>query len=182
MINICVLSYGRTGGTTFCNWLSKELNKKYIHEPFNQNHSKNYENINLSNNNFIIKLEPERLESIKGDKITIGLIRENIEDCAISHLHASETNSWHSPYVLTDNWIIFNKDKIDIISERILEQNNKIQNMDYDIILTYEGLFEKKIDIPKICKFLNIENPKYIDIMDESKKYRKNLNYIRPLI
>ena len=182
-MNICVLSYGRTGGTTFCNWLSKELNKKYIHEPFNPNHLKAFKNINLSKyDDFIIKLEPEQLEYIKGEKITIGIIRENIEDCAISHLQAVETNRWHSPYVVTNDWIELNKNKLDTISERILTQNNNIKNMKYDIVLTYEGLFINKLDISKICEFLNIKNPKYINYINESNKYRKNLNYIRPLI
>jgi hypothetical protein len=181
-MNICVLSYGRTGGTAFCNWLSKELKKTYIHEPFNPNHLERYQNINLSDNDFIIKLEPEQIEGIKGKKIIIGLIRENIEDCAISHLYASETNIWHLPYVVTNDWITSNRSKLDIVSERLLKQNDNIRNMKCDILLTYEGLFLNKLDVPKICKFLNIKNPSYINYINESGKYRKALNYKKPLI
>jgi hypothetical protein len=181
-MNICILSYGRTGGTTFCNWISKELSKEYIHEPYHPYNLEKYGNVDFSNSNFIIKMEPEHLENIKGEKITIGLIREDISNCAISHLHATETNNWHNPYSITENWIVFNKSKLEVISERISSENNKIRKMNYDITLTYEGLFENKTDIPKICNFLNIENPKHIEDMNVSRKYRKNLDYVKRLI
>jgi hypothetical protein len=188
-MNICILSYGRTGGTTFCRWLSKELDKKYIHEPFNKNHMREYEDNDLYNNdysidenNYVIKLQPEELYNIKGKKITIGLIRENTKDCAISHLNSIETNNWHRPYFITNDWINSNKNKINKLSEKILEENDRILNMKYDIVLTYEGLFINKLDIPKICEFLNIINPKYINYMNVMQKYRKTEPYKKPFI
>ena len=34
-MNICIIAYGRVGGTCFGEWLSREIDRKYIHEPFN---------------------------------------------------------------------------------------------------------------------------------------------------
>lgn len=181
-MNIYIVSYGRTGGTTFGNWLSKELNKRYIHEPYNPNHLNLYKNLDLSNNNFIIKLEPEQLENVKGDKIIIGLIRENIEECAISHLNAIQTKKYHNPYEISADWIVSNKKEIDELIERITHQNNVIKKMNYDILLTYEGIYETKNDIEAICKFLNIKTTKYLNMMDTKHRYRKYETYKQHLI
>ena len=181
-MNLCILSYGRTGGTTFCKWISKELDRIYIHEPFNKNHNWMYKNTNFLTDNCVIKLEPEDLDKILGDKITIGLIRKNVYNCAISNLKAIQTNKWHSPYKVDEDWLKKNEFEIEELSKKILKQNDKILNMKYDITLTYEGLFENKSDIPIICKFLNIKNLKYIQHMNESNKYRKNLEYKSHLI
>jgi hypothetical protein len=181
-MNICILSYGRTGGTTLGNWLSKELNKKYIHEPYNPNHFKLYENMNFYDKNFIIKLEPEHIQNVDGNKITIGLIRENEKNCAISHLNMNETKNYNKPYYVSDEWISLNQNKINQLIEKIQYQNNHIKKMNYDILLTYEGLYENKNDIIKICKFLNIQNTKYLGMMDSKNKYRKNEIFKKDLI
>ena len=39
-MNICIIAYSRVGGTCFGEWLSKEINRKYIQEPFHS-HSVN---------------------------------------------------------------------------------------------------------------------------------------------
>ena len=171
-MNIFIISYGRTGGTTFGKWLSLELGRRYIQEPFNQNHKELYKNIDYSQNKFVIKLEPEQIDLIKTDKKTIGLIRENTMDCAISHLAATYSNSWHSPYMVSNDWIESNKFELLKMESRIEEQNNKIKKMNYDILLTYENLYDTKSDFYKICDFFNIKNPKYKHLMDSKMKYR----------
>ena len=111
-MNVCVVCHSRVGGTSFGNWLSKELGLDYIHEPFNVNHTKVYKDIDYSENKFVIKLEPERLELIKTDKIIVGLIRENTLDCAISLVHALHSDKWHREYTITQCWIDDNIEEI----------------------------------------------------------------------
>jgi hypothetical protein len=171
-MNICVLSYGRTGGTTFCKWISYELDRKYIHEPFNKNHNSIYKNINFLTDEYVIKLEPEDLDKIPGDKIIIGMTRENVYDCAISHLKALQTNKWHSPYKVDDDWLKENKVELQELSKRITIQNFKIKQLKLNSIVSYEGLYETGEDIKKIENLLNIKTPKYPKQMDNSFKYR----------
>lgn len=171
-MNICIVTYSRTGGTSLGNWLSKELDMKYVHEPFNTNHNRIYENIDFSEGKHIIKLEPEHLNKIKGDKITIGLIRENSYDCAISVLKALQSNRWHSPYVVDDSWLEKNQIELESISKNITNQNFKIKQLKLDLMVSYEGLYETMEDIEKIQNLLEIEIPKHSGLMDKSLRYR----------
>lgn len=171
-MNICILSYSRVGGTSLGNWLSKEFDIKYIHEPFNENHKHIYKNINLLKNKYVIKLAPEDLNKISGDKITIGLIRENVYDCAISNLKALQSNRWHSPYIVDDFWLEKNKIELEEISKNVFNQNIKIKNLQLDIVVSYEGLYETGEDIKKIQNLLNIKALKYPELMNKSLKYR----------
>lgn len=172
-MNIFILSYGRNGGTSLGRWLSLELDRVYIHEPFNGNSFHIYKNIDYKKENYVIKLEPEQLHNIDGNKLVIGLIRENIKDCAISHLRASQSNIWNSYYTITNEWIDSNANNINKLCSRIENQNMHIKNMNCDILLTYENLYETKSDFYKICKFFNIKTPKYQHLMDSKMKYRK---------
>lgn len=171
-MNICILSYSRYGGTTFANWLSKEFNIKYIHEPFNKNHNSIYKNVDFLTDEYVIKLEPEDLNKIPGDKIVIGLIRENVYDCAISNLKALQTNRWHSPYVVDESWLQKNKIQLEELSKNIIIQNFKIKQLKLNSIVSYEGLYETGEDIKKIQNLLNIKIPKHSELMDKSLKYR----------
>lgn len=100
-MNICIIAYSRVGGTCFGEWLSKEINRKYIQEPFNS-HSVN-KKIDFKEGNFVIKLEPEQIDMIPNDNIKISIIRENTYECAISNLHSIKTNKWHSFYTKDDH-------------------------------------------------------------------------------
>jgi hypothetical protein len=171
-MNICILSYGRTGGTRFCEWINKELNRIYIHEPFNKTHNSIYKNINFLTDEYVIKLEPEDLDKIPGDKITIGLIRENVYDCAISHFKAIQTNRWHCPYKVDDDWLKKNKLKLEQLSKKITIQNFKMKQLKLNSIVSYEGLYETGEDIKKIQNLLNIKIPKHTYLMNKSFRYR----------
>jgi hypothetical protein len=171
-MNICILSYSRCGGTTFANWLAKEINIKYIHEPFNKKHNSIYKNINFLVDEYVIKLEPDHLDKIPGDKITIGLIRENVYDCAISNLKALQTNRWHSAYKVDNNWLKKNEIELKELSKNITIQNFKIKQLKLNSIVSYEGLYETGEDIKKIQNLLNIKILKYPELMDNSLKYR----------
>ena len=177
-MNICVVCYSRVGGTSFGKWLSLELNYTYIHEPFNQNHKELYKNIDYSQNKFVIKLEPEQLNLIKTDKKTIGLIRENTMDCAISLLHSLESNKWHREYNINQHWIDYNKKRLEEIELQIKNQNTNIKKMNTDILVTYEGIYDNRIDIPILERFFNIKNFSYISEYLNPKMRYRNRNKI----
>lgn len=177
-MNVCIVCYSRVGGTSFGKWLSLELNYTYIHEPFNQNHKELYKNIDYSQNKFVIKLEPEQIDLIKTDKKTIGLIRENTMDCAISLLHSLESDKWHREYNINQNWIDFNKKKLEEIEIQIKNQNTNIKKMNNDILVTYEGIYDTHSDIQKLQEFFNIKNFSYISGYLNPKMRYRNRNKI----
>jgi len=109
-MNICIIAYSRVGGTCFGEWLSKEINRKYIQEPFH-GHSVN-KKIDFKEGNFVIKLEPEQIDMMPNDNIKISIIRENTYECAISNLHSIKTNKWHSFYTIDEKWINEHKEEL----------------------------------------------------------------------
>ena len=40
--------------------------------------------------------------------------------------------------------------------------------------ITYENMYINKTDVNKVISYLNIENPKHLDMIDYNKKYRKD--------
>jgi hypothetical protein len=178
-MNICIIAYSRVGGTCFGEWLSREINRKYIHEPFN-NHSVN-KKIDFKEGNFVIKLEPEQIHMIPDNTIKISIIRENIYECAISNLHSIKTNKWHSIYTIDENWIDEHREELYKLEKNIKNQNDKIKNMNVDISITYEGIYNTKIDLEKIKNYFNISNTKYEYMLNVNNRYR-NEKYIKKLI
>jgi len=178
-MNICIIAYSRVGGTCFAEWLSKEIGRKYIHEPFND-HSVN-KKIDFKEGNFVIKLEPEQIDMIPNNNIKISIIRENTYECAISNLHSIKTNKWHSFYTIDETWINEHKEELYKLEKRIKIQNNKIKNMNVDISITYEGLYNTKIDLEKIKNYFNISNTKYEYMLNINNRYRNEKN-IKKLI
>lgn len=178
-MNICLICYSRVGGTSFGNWLSLELDKKYIHEPFNENHNEIYKDIDFNENRFVIKIEPHQVERIPNKKIIIGLIRENTFDCAISLFKATKTNRWHKEYQVNQNWIDSNINEIKKLESIIESQNNKIKNMKKDILITYEGIYITQNDINKIQDFFKIDSLKYVsNYLNPKLRYRNGKKVI----
>ena len=42
--------------------------------------------------------------------------------------------------------------------------------------ITYEGLFINKCEVNQILTYMEIDSPKYLDMLDYDKKYRKDNN------
>jgi hypothetical protein len=40
--------------------------------------------------------------------------------------------------------------------------------------ITYENVYINKTDVDRLIDYLNIENPKYLNMLDYDKKYRKD--------
>ena len=184
-MRILLIAPPRSGSTTFSRWLSKELNLKWISEPFNNNQLNNSQLIFEfhNKNNIIAKITGNEYIHTQKDKwdLIIGLTRSNIVECSISFTKALLENKtkeeWHTQYVLTDKWILENTVEIEKNKKGINKQiENIINNLDIDIQLTYEDVYYDKIKITELYDLLKLKTLNYSYMLDNDKKYRKDNN------
>jgi hypothetical protein len=192
-MRILIYCVGRSGSTTLLHWISKELNLVPIMEPFREVEKGDPR---CFNNNFIgeldlfqkmdgfvskmlfesvpqtdeIKSEEDFFKSF--DKV-ITLYRHNLKEYAISNVVSKTiTRNYFADY----KWDLV-KDHIDMNlvhqfmgeSWESLEYIKQLKNCE---IFTYEEIFERQ-DHKRLLEYLNITNPKYIDILSPSNRYRK---------
>jgi len=174
-MKILVISHQRCGSTTLCKWLSKELN---IELDANHYDSKTFKSI-FFNDNIIKKNEVEDYYPTKEDinkfNKVIYLTRYDSINAAISCVMAKNTNNWHDEYKITKEWI--DKNQTQILEESSKYNRMKSKIKDYSgFQTTYEGVYVDKSDVNKILKYMNIDSPKYLDMLNYDKKYRKDCN------
>jgi LPS sulfotransferase NodH len=117
---------------------------------------------------------PSKEEIIKFDKV-IFLTRIDNFDAAISHITARDSEEWHKEYEVTSEWIEENKIRIIDISNYIASLKMRIK--DYiGFHITYEDLYVNKSSVPRILDYINIDQPKYLEMLDYDKRYRKDDN------
>lgn len=184
-MRILLIAPPRSGATTFSRWLSKELNLKWINEPFNNNQLNNIELIFEfhTKNNIIAKITGNEYIHTQKDKwdLIIGLTRSNVDESAISFTKALLENKtkeeWHTQYVLTDKWILENSVEIEKNKKLINKQiENIINNLDIDIQLTYKDVYYDKIKITELYDLLKLKTLNYSYMLDNDRKYRIILN------
>jgi hypothetical protein len=187
-MRIAIISHYRSGSTMFCRWLSLELGYYLIIEPYNIDESwnKNREHntqqaLQLENvvvkylyNQFNTSME---IESVLNsfDKIIL-LIRQNDKESAISAVYANENKKFHNTYFIDDRWI---DNHIDLIENEIINLNilkNKIKNISNGLLVTYENIFEEKIDIDKIKNYIGLDMFKHnhMHVLDNKYRYKNN--------
>lgn len=172
-MKILILSHTRCGSTTLCKWIEKELNIELDETPYNKITFNS-----IFDKEYIIKkivLEeyyPSDNDISKFDKV-ICLSRENSVDTAISFINANNKNSWHDTYEITNEWINSNKNKIIEIAHKYEHLKDHLKNKNL-FQITYENLYINKTDVNKVISYLNIKNPRHLDIIDYDKKYRKD--------
>lgn len=174
-MRVLVLSHTRCGSTTLCKWLSKELDMVLDENPY----EKKTFNDTLKSNNSIRKIVveeyfPTKEEISKFDKV-IFLTRISDIDAAISYMTANDLKEWHKEYEVTLEWIEENKIKIINISNNIKSLKMKLN--DYaGFHITYEDLYVNKSCVDRVLEYINVSHPKYLDMLDYDKKYRKDNN------
>ena len=172
-MRILILSHTRCGSTTLCKWISKELNFEVDYDHYDAN---TFNSIFIKNN--IIKkivieeYNPPNEVIEKFDKV-ICLSRENNIDSAISFINADNKSRWHDIYEITNEWIEDNKNKIIETVYKYEQLKTFLKNKDL-FQITYENMYINKIDVNSVISYLNIENPKHLDMLDYDKKYRKD--------
>ena len=187
-MRILIICQPRTGSTVFSKWLSKELNFQWINEPFNRENPDSKKEIHDSfhNDNIVAKLIYEigrgewfydkkiydirHLFSLNWDHIFI-LTRDDVSDQAISNAWAGINRKWHVNYQLNDSWINQNKRIIEKYLNQLEIDKKFLKSIKHQQI-TYEGIYQNKTDIEKICHILNIENLKYVSDLSNKNRYR----------
>jgi len=159
-MKILLISNGRTGSYSICEWLSKELNIKFITEIDNSLDYKVEDNFilkrTLSNNHF-------DLEDIKHfDKIII-LYRKNTLKQSESNLYAILKNKWHhySDYItdgyyeIDEDFLIKNHETIWNSKYQLDEEKNEMLNLKFGIKVSYEEIFEDEVGEKIILNYLD---------------------------
>jgi len=172
-MKILILSHTRCGSTTLCKWVSKELDIELDETPYN---NKTFNSV-FESNNIIRKIvieeyHPSDNDINKFDKV-ICLSRENSIDSAISFINADTKGKWHETYEITNEWINDNENKIIETVYKYEHLKNYLKNKNL-FQTTYENIYINKTDVNKVIGYLNIETPKYLDMIDYDKKYRKD--------
>jgi hypothetical protein len=179
-MRIGIIAIGRSGGYTLGSWIGLETDTKFIHEPVINGIETNVPNV-------VIKWLYDEWIGLKEkpqiDK-WIGLIRENERECAISHIRGKETDNWRNGYQLSDEWIREREGEIKTEIEIIKGIQKGIYNMkELELIVSYEGIYNRGEDIQRIKDYIGIENTKYLHLLDSSNRLRKiNGAKLKPLI
>jgi hypothetical protein len=170
---ILIVGMGRSGGYNLGMWLSKELDYKFIHEPKINNLDEG--GYNIVTKYLITEWEVQKNPLLyRYDKI-IGLIREGDRDCAISQCWAEQKNQWRNNYTITDEWITENEGYINEMEGWVKSKRESLLSIkELGLVVSYEGIYERKTDIQKILNYVGIKETKYIHLLDESNRLRGN--------
>ena len=191
-MRILIYSIARCGSSTLLHWVSKELNIAPLFEPFdtvrkgdarsfNNNYVDDFESFQKMKN-FVAKMifgaKPNDVDIVEDeffltfDKVIV-IYRSNLKEHAISQYVAKNViKNYFSDYKFDDV-----KDYIDPISiNQIIgetwQNTERLKSFKNCEIFTYEEIFERK-EYSRLCEYLDIEEPKYIDILNPIHRYRK---------
>ena len=171
-MKVCIVAMARSGGYGLGKWISTELNHTYYHEPI-------YNGLSTEGDNIVVKCLVNELENntqcetyLNGwDKI-IGLVRENERECAISQTYAVEKGEWRKAYELNDEWISERENVIKGFEEWAVKRREWVEKLNV-FTISYEGIYNEGNDIKRLLEYLNIEEPKYLHLLDSSNRLRK---------
>jgi len=162
---------GRSGGYQLGSWISYELELKFIHEPITNKLNENGDKVVTKY--LITELEDYNRDSIKKYNKVIGLIREEDRDCAESQCWAERNKKWRKNYSISQKWIQENETYISEMEKWVRSKRGKLLNIEeLDLIVSYEGIYQSKDDIPKLLDYLGITSPKYLHFLDNSLRLR----------
>jgi hypothetical protein len=169
-MRIGIIAIGRSGGYNLSKWIGLETDTEFIHEPL-------INGIKTDIDNVVIKWLYDEWIGLKDTPVMdkwIGLIRENERECAISHIRGKETDNWRNGYELSNEWIREREDEIKIEIEIIKGIQKGIHNIkELELIVSYEGIYNRGEDIQRIKDYIGIENTKYLHLLDSSNRLRK---------
>lgn len=179
-MRIGIIATARSGGHNLGEWLSNELDSKYIHEPL-------LNGLNTDGRNIVVKWlinEWEKLDTKPVMDKWIGLVRMNSRDCAISHLKAEQSGEWHIPYTLTNEWIQQNETHIENMEQWVEHLNHKMSTeiKEIQLMISYEGIYDTGEDIQRLIDYIGIENPLYLHMLNKSNRLRNKIIKPKTLI
>lgn len=181
-MKVLIVAGSRVGGTKIGEWLGYELGIEYVHEPFahwrdEMGLRESFKKI-WGKEDIIVKVFPgkewENVKDLEWD-IVIGLVRNNLRECAESIVSAEETNVWHNEYVITAEWLKENTKKIEEGIERVKEWNDRIlKDSSIGVRISYEGIYNTKVDRDTLKGILGISEWRFESLLDTQHRYRKS--------
>lgn len=172
-MRIGIIAMGRSGGYNLGQWISYELGYPYKHEPYINNLDTNGKDIVVK---WLVAEWNEMKVKPEMDK-WIGLWREDVRECAISHLKSYQTDKWREGYTITNEWINQNEIEIQRIQSSIELENNKIPKISQiEFTITYEGIYDSGKDIKRLIEYLDIKAPKYLHLFNRAGRLRDTEN------
>lgn len=170
MNRVLIIGMGRSGGYNLGMWLSKELNCPFVHEPVRNRLSESGMRIVTK---YLIT-EWEERPSLYRYTTKIGLIREDSRECAISQLWAEDNGEWRRGYGIPNGWIEENEARIEDKIQWVNEKRNAVLNLKgLDMVVSYEGIYNRGDGIQRISNWLNIGIPKWGHMLDSSNRLRE---------
>jgi len=168
-MRIGIIAVGRSGGYNLGEWLGYETRSKFIHEPYKNGFDTNGKNI-------VVKwLYTEWLGIQNPPQMDkwIGLWREDIRECAISHLKAEQSGNWRKGYQIDSEWINKMDGMIDITQKWINKSTTELKGLpQIELMISYEGIYNRGDDIQKLTDYLGIRAPKYQWMLHPSLRLR----------
>lgn len=184
-MRVLIISSYRCGGNTFLYWISQELNLKYICEPYNKDINPIFPNIYPwlpgCLDNIVVKMPYQHFEFIYDvdkfinsyDKVVI-LIREDVRSACESFVLCKHLfNKYIDNYYVDDEFVKKHEEEINSNIDDYKKINDEIKKLNV-VQTTYENIYVNKNDINKILDYLEITNPKYLELLDYKYKYRKD--------
>lgn len=185
-MRILILTHPRSGGFNLLSWISAELDYQSYHEPLlNGSDCKDFLD-SLSNSDVVVKEDISHivlssfhdLESFlsRFDRI-IFHTRDNLRDCAISRVRQLETGESHVVYAIDDAWLAANENnitrtKMESIGIHGVILSAAARHKGVGITTSYEGVYHSGNDIRRICQFLGIADPQWLDILNPKRRLR----------
>jgi hypothetical protein len=177
-MRILILTHPRSGGMTFMAWISHEKSFQSYHEP-NLNDPEIREKV-MSKDNIVVKMFLKDIDELTTfmnafDKVIIHK-RGNIKDVAISLLYGDlkedGNKTMHKVYDLNYEWVIEHHDEIEHYKKIVKEQHKDLDQINYhnSIKTTYGSIFWDKTDVTKICEYIEIKEPKWLDIINKDRR------------
>ena len=180
-MRILIIALARSGGYQLNEWLALELGYKMIHEPIKTNQS-------IEGDNIVVKYLINEIENRNiidyenWDKI-IGLIREDVRECAISQTIAIQQSEWRTGYEVSEEWIKENQKNIKDFEEWVINQIDYLKTIkEIQLMVTYERIYNTKEDIQRIKDYIGITNTKYEHLLDNTNRLRNRNKTKRKLL
>jgi hypothetical protein len=183
-MRILILTHERSGGMSLMSWIANEKNFTTYHEP--NLSDPDLKKIILTEDNIVVKtfinfIEPNEINKFidSFDKVIIHK-RVNVKDTSLSILYAENTKNYkmHNQYIIDDEWIKGNNDKINHYIKFYKEKNDYLDsfyNPKY-IKTTYESVYYDGEDVKVIKDYLQIYDPVWLDMLNNKRRLQNNTN------
>ncbi len=184
-MRVLILTHPRTGGFSLLSWISRELNHTSYHEPLlSPNHAETYPDV-WYRPDAVVKEDITHLldngvdifRFIQSFNRVIFHVRTDLEDLAISWARQLATGESHLVYQMNEQWISAHAAEIAQAKARAVRLQKIILAQKHlcpipFMTTSYEGIYTTRQDVPKLCQFLGITDPQWLDSIDPARRLR----------